>query len=133
MAFVHGRDTVVKLDGNDLSPFANSTDFSTEADVHDTTTYGKDWHTFVGGLKNGTGTISGIYDNTAAGPRAVLTPLLGSTVVWIFQPQGVGSGFAQSTGSVVIKTYNESSPVADMISWTCEIQFTDTMDSTDQP
>lgn len=134
MAFVHGKDTVVQLNSQDLSSFANSTDFSLEADSHDTTTYGKTWHTFFGGLKNGTSSISGIYDNGASSlsPRQILEPLLGTLVDYLFQPEGVGTGKAQSTGRVLITKYAESSPVADMVTWSVEVQFSDTMTSTAQ-
>lgn len=132
MAFVHGKDTVVTIDGNDISAFANSTDHSNEADSHDTTTYGKDWHTFQGGLKTGTMTVSGIYDNTASGPRAILQPLLGTVVTAVYQPDGAGTGKAQSTGDVLVTSYNESSPVADMVSWTSEWQISDTWNSANQ-
>lgn len=133
MAFVHGKDTVITLGGDDLSAYTNSTTHNRSADSHDVTTYGKDSHVFVGGLKNGTATIGGIYDNTAAtGPRAVIVPLLGTTTEFVFKPEGTGTGKPQDTVDVVVTAYNESSPVADMVQWTAELQFSDDVASTTQ-
>jgi hypothetical protein len=133
MGFVHGKDTYVSLDGDDLSTFTNSTTHNRSADTHDVTTYGKGAHVFQGGLKNGTATIGGIYDNTAVtGPRAVIRPLLGTTVEFVFRPEGTGSGKPQDTVDVVVNAYNESSPVADMVQWTAELQFSDDVASVAQ-
>lgn len=126
MAFVHGKDTYVSLDGSDLSEFTNNTEVPREADTHDVTTYGKSAHVFVGGLLTGTATLTGIYDNTAVtGPAAVIEPLLGTTVPFVFRPEGVGAGKPERSGDVVVKSYQESAPVADVVKWTCELQLSD--------
>lgn len=126
MGFVHGKNTSVSLDGKDLSAYTNTSASNRSADTHDITTYGKAAHVFQGGLKNGTGSIGGIYDNTALiGPAAVIKPLIGSTVQFIHRPDGVGAGKAQAKVDVVVNAYNESSPVADMVQWTAELTYSD--------
>lgn len=134
MAFVHGRNTVVKLNNVDLSAFTNSTSFGDETDTHDTTTYGRDRKTYAGGLGDGTITIGGTHDNGVSGPRATIKPLkaAGAAVPFVFRPDGTGSGKQQSTVNVIISSYNESAPVADMIAWTCEMQMTGALDETNQ-
>lgn len=133
MTFVHGKDTYVSLDGDDLSAFTNTTTYNRSADSHDVTTYGKGSHVFAGGLKNGTATIGGIYDNTAVtGPRAVIRPLLGTVVDFVFRPEGTGAGKPQDTVDVLVTAFNESSPVADMVQWTAELQLSDDVASTSQ-
>lgn len=133
MSFVHGKDTFISLDGDDLSAFCNTSTLTRSADTHDVTTYGKDDHVFAGGLGNGTCSIGGIYDNTAVtGPRAVVEPLVGTTVTLIRQPEGTGSGLPQDSVSVVVTNYVETSPVADMVTWTAELQLSDAIDSTAQ-
>lgn len=132
MAQQHGKDTVVTLDGDDLSAYANSVSYERSADSHDTTTYGKDSHVYTGGLKDGTCTIEGIYETGVSGPRAVIAPLLGTTVALVYKPEGTGSGKPQDTVDVVVTAYNESSPVADMIAWTCELQLSDDVATTSQ-
>lgn len=133
MAFVHGKNTEVDLDGNDLSAYCNNTEWSREADTHDTTTYGKDSKTYEGGLKDGTVTISGTYDNTAStGPKAVIEPLLGTKVPFVMRPEGTGTGRPERTVDVVVSSYEETLPVADMITWSAELQLSDDVTDTAQ-
>lgn len=133
MTFVHGKSTVIILDGDDLSAFTNTSSFERGADTHDVTTYGKNDHVFAGGLGMNSASMSGIYDNTAStGPRAVIEPLVGSTVTLIRRPEGTGSGKPQDSVSVVVQKYVETSPVADMVTWSCEMQCSDAVTSTTQ-
>lgn len=133
MALVHSKDTYVSLGSIDLSGYVSSSELSREADVHDVTTYGKDGHTYKGGLLNGTVKMEGFYDSsTSTGPRAVIRPLLGTTATFVRRPEGTGVGLPQDSCSVVVKTFVESSPVADMVKWTCDLQISDSVTSTTQ-
>lgn len=133
MAFIHGKGTVISLNGADLSAFVNESDLTRTSDSHDVTTYGKNSHVYQGGLLDGTASVSGIYDNTAVtGPRAVIEPLIGTVVELIRRPEGTGSGKPQDVVDVLVTSYQESSPVADMVTWTCELQCSDEVDSTPQ-
>lgn len=133
MAFVHGKNTFVSLDGEDLSQYANNSNMKTESDEHDTTTYGKTAHTYVGGLLKGSAGISGIYDNTAVtGPAAVLKPLVGQVVEMIRRPEGTGTGKPQEAVDVLVKDYDETSPVADMVTWAVTLTLSDTVTRTTQ-
>jgi hypothetical protein len=125
MAFVHGRDAVVTLNAVDLSTFTNKVEFSREAEAHDTTAFGKDSKTYAGGLRDAKVSMEGTYDNGAAGPEAIIQPLLGSTVAFIYKPEGAGSGLPIRTVNVVVTSYKESTEVANMIKWTCELQCSD--------
>ncbi len=126
MTFVHGKNTVVMLDSDSLSAYSNNTGLEVNADSHDTTTYGKEAHVFAGGLKGGTTTVSGIYDNTAmVGPAAVIKPLIGTVVELIFRPDGTGSGKAQTIVDVLVIKYTETAPVADMVTWAVDLQHSD--------
>lgn len=134
MAKKHGKSTVVKVNANDLSTYANASEFTRTADTHDTTTYGNDAHRYNGGLLDGKFVMSGLYDTTAVtGPRAVLVPLLGvdgTTVVR--QPEGAGVGKPQDSFSGVLNSYVESNPVADMVTWTSEWSVDGTVNSAPQ-
>lgn len=133
MSFVHGAQTVVKLDGSDLSLFTNTSEISREADNHDVTAYGATAHNYQGGLKDGTASMGGTYDNTAVtGPRAVIEPLVGEKVIFIRQPEGAGAGKPQDSATVVVTSYVETNPVADMITWTVEMQLSSAVDTTPQ-
>jgi hypothetical protein len=132
MAFTHGKLTYVSLNAVNLSTFANNTEYEKSADEHDVTTYGKNSHVFAGGLKGGKATISGVYDNGAAGPRATIEPLVGTVTELIHRPEGTGTGLPEDTVDVLVKSYKESAPVADMRMWTAELTFSDDVVSADQ-
>jgi hypothetical protein len=128
MSFVHGKNTYLSLDGKNLSAFTSASELSRSADIHDVTNYAgaaaENAHEYVGGLTDGKSTLSGTYDSTAVtGPRAVINPLIGSTVVLIRRPEGTGTGKPQDTVDVVVKDYVETSPVADMVKWSAELQL----------
>lgn len=132
MAFIHGKSLYVSLGGDNLSTYTNACDFGRTADSHDVTTYGKTSKTYAGGLLDGTATISGIYDSAAGGPRATIEPLLGTTVELVHRPEGTGTGKPQRAVDVVVTGYAESSPVADMVTWTCDLQMSDDVTDTTQ-
>lgn len=123
MAFQHGKSTVIKFATKDVSQYTQESELDRGADEHDVTGYGLDDHVVQGGLKKGNGSASGTYDNTAVtGPRAALEPLIGTTVAFIRQPEGTGSGKPQNSCQVLITGYKETNPVTDMIKW--EVRFT---------
>lgn len=132
MAFVHGKGAVVTIDGDDMSAFANNITFNRSADSHDVTTFGKSFHVFAGGLGNGTAEITGIYDDSATGPRTTIEPLIGTVVSLVYKPEGTGSTKPMDTVNVLVTAYEETVPVADMISWSCKLQLSDTVTTADQ-
>jgi hypothetical protein len=133
MPFVHGKDTFVSLDGDNLSAFSNTSELVRTGDSHDVTTFGQDAHVYNGGLTDGTSTLAGIYDSTAlTGPRAVIEPLIGTVVVLIRQPEGAGSGLPQDEVNVLVTSYTETNPVADMVTWAVELQLSGAVDSAAQ-
>ena len=122
------------IDAKDLSAFSNSFTFSRSADTHDVTTFGKNSKVYAPGLKDGTGKIEGIYDSTAVtGPGAVLRPLVGAAAVeLVYKPEGTGSGKPTATVDVLVTTYDEDAPVADMITFSAELQLSDDIADTTQ-
>lgn len=122
MAEAHGKETYVSLDGDDISTFTDTTTYNGGADEHDSTCYGADGHEFAaGGLKTGSITIGGKYITGATGPRAVIRPLIGTKVPFVYRPEGTGSTLPEDTATVFVKTYNQSSPVGDIVRWTAEL------------
>jgi hypothetical protein len=135
MAFVHGKGTAVTIDTDDLSVYSNSVTFGRTADTHEVTTFGKNSKVYAAGLKDGTATIEGIYDNTAlVSPGVILRPLVGAAAVPLtYKVEGTGASKPQSVVDVLVTSYEETAPVADMVTWTCELQFSDDIDDADQP
>lgn len=132
MAFVHGKSTYVSLNAVDLSAFSNTSTMSRKSDSHDVTTYGSNAHKFSGGLLDGSASLGGIYDNTASGPRDTIEPLIGTNVTFVRRPEGTGSGLPQDSVEVLVVDYVETSPVADMVTWTVELQLSGDVTSTNQ-
>lgn len=127
MSFVHGRKTKIMVNAVDLSIYTKTTSFEDSVTTHDITTYGptRERKSYSAGLGDGKITISGTHNNAAAGPRATLKPLMvaKAEVPFVFMPEGTGTGKQQSLVSVIVMSYNESSPVDDMIQWTAELQM----------
>jgi len=133
MSFVHGKSTFVSLDGKNLSTFATESEMERNADKHDVTTFGKDSHVYQGGLGDGTSGMKGVYDNTAVtGPRAVIEPLIGTVVTFIRRPEGTGAGRPQDSVPVLVEKYTETNPVADMVTWSVDLQLAGDVASTVQ-
>lgn len=132
MAEAHGKETYVSLDGDDISTFTNNTTFERESDEHDSTCYGVDDKEVVGGLRGGKVTIGGKYITGATGPAAVIEPLLGTKVTFIYRAEGTGTGLPQKSCTVLVKSYNQSSPVADIVRWTAELTISGAVTPTTQ-
>lgn len=131
MAKVHGKVTVIKVGMQTVK--GTTSQWERGADSHDVTEYGDDDHVFNGGLGTSTFTISGLYDSTAVtGPRAVLEPAVGTIVELTRQPEGTGSGKAQDVVDALLTKYVETSPVADMVTWSADFTGSGAVDSTAQ-
>lgn len=132
MAFTHSKDTVIILGGNDISEFCNTSSLERSATSHDVTTYGKDAKVKQGGLKDGSTSIGGWYDNTAAGPHDIIDPMVGTVVEMIRRPEGTGSGLPQQTVDVLVQNYVETAPIDDIIQWTAALELSDDVVSANQ-
>lgn len=134
MAFIHGKDTLITVDSNDLSAFTKSSEISFSTDSHDVTTYGAVGHAYQGGLTDGSFSMEGVYDDGATSPRDILQPIqvAGAVVAIIRQPEGAGTTLAQDSFNGLCTSYEESSPVDDMITWTAEFSISGTVTSTPQ-
>lgn len=121
MPEAHGKDTFVSLDGDDISTFTDNTTFEREADEHDSTAYGMDDKEVVGGLRGGKVTIGGKYVSGATGPAAIIEPRLGTKVAFVYRAEGTGPGLPEKSCTTLVKSYNQSSPVANIVRWTAEL------------
>lgn len=133
MAEVHNKNTVVLLDGDNISTFLNDSDWTRSPDSHDLTTYGKSDHVHKGGLGDGSTDLSGKYDDSATdSPRAIIEPLVGTNVTLIYRPEGTGSGLPQRSVDVLVGEYKETGPVANYRMWTCKLEHSDAVTLTTQ-
>lgn len=134
MAFVHSTDTVITIDGDDISVYTNTSSWEDSSDKLDVTCYGANRKAYSYGLGDGKFTMGGVYDNTAAGPKAILEAIkdAGALVTLIRRAEGTGSGLPQESVAVLVEKYTESSPVADNIAWTCDLQMSGDITRTTQ-
>lgn len=130
---LHGKDTYFGVEDSaattvrNVSPSCNSVGFARQNDTHDNTTFGATGHTFIAGLTNGKITLNGLWDKTAdVGSQTVFNSLLGqgtTTVGWEYGPEGNSSGKVKYSGECVLESYEESAPVADLVSFTAVLQI----------
>lgn len=136
MAFIHGKNTVVLWNADNLSAFTESTDWNDSTDAEDVTTYGptRTRKSYGASLGDGKVTCQGTSDDGAAGPAKILEPLkdAGALVTFTFRPKGTGPGLPQKLVSVIITAFNVSSPVAGFSKWTCEMQMSGDINRADQ-
>jgi len=134
MAGNHSRLTVVKIDAVDISAYTNTAEMSDETDMNETTCFGAVRKAYAAGLGDGTFTIGGVHDNGATGPRKKLKAVKAGlvAVVFLYQPNGTGTGKQQSSVSVFVKSYVDTSAVQDVVRWKAVLQMTGALDETDQ-
>lgn len=133
MATIHGKDAAFLLEDSAASTLRNISDqltsisFSRANDTHDTTTFGKEGHTFIAGLTNGTITIEGFWDKTATtGSATVLDSLMGLdnvTVGWEYGPEGNVAPGVKYSGECILASLDFSEPVADLVTFTAQLQI----------
>lgn len=127
-----GEAAVLLVNAVDISAFIDTVTFTQSGDKLDITTFGNTGHRKRGGLTDGTIAIGGVYDTTTSGPHDVLKPLLNTVVAFDWRPEGTGAGKPKATGSVLVQTYVESSPVADIVRWTSTLEIDGTVTDANQ-
>lgn len=145
MTTSHGRLTVIKVTAAspaptgaiDISVYCNTSSFNLVRDSHDSTTYGATGHTYADGLTNHTFSLGGVYDtSTTTSPHAIFAALMSSTGGQLIsierQVEGTGSGKPKETFNALLTGYVETSPVADLVSWTGDFQVSGAITSTTQ-
>jgi hypothetical protein len=85
MAKFAAIDHKITVAGTDFSTNLNSVELSLNADELETTAFGNNWRTRIGGLKTGTVTLNFMQDFGAGSVDAILNPLLGSIATVVIQ------------------------------------------------
>jgi len=136
VAFIHGKNTIVKWGATDLSVYTESTDFNDGVAAEKVTTYGptRTRESYGASLGDGKITCKGTSDDGVTGPAKVLQPLMdaGNPVTFTFWPKGSGAGKPSTVVDVIITAFNISQPVSGYAKWTCEMQMTGPITRTDQ-
>lgn len=130
MAFVAAKNSAFKLDNAagslvDISAYIDSIGgIANTTDMLDTTTFGAASKTFVGGLRNGdTISLSGKWDTPI---NTQISALLGATTSSTFEysPAGTTAGLVKISGECFVASYEVSSSVADLVTFTVSLQVT---------
>lgn len=132
MAAKHGKSAQVYMGSTELSAYCDQLDLSIDVDTGETSTFGVGWKTYLAGLIGSTLSLSGKYDGTAStGPAAQLMAGITGGTAWSFKhfPGGSASGQRQNTFSGFVTNYTESSPVADIVTFSAEILVSGTVTS----
>lgn len=87
-------DYKVTINGTNLSTALNSVELSIESDDLETTAFGSEWRSRIGGLKTGSVTLSFLQDFGAGAVDATLYPLFNTLATVVVTPT---SGTVTST------------------------------------
>ena len=130
MAFVAARSSSFKLDNaagslTDISAYVDSVSgIANTTDMAETTTFGSTSKTFQGTLRNGdTISVSGKWDATL---NTQITALLGlsTSSTFDYSPAGTAASTPKVTGECFVSSYEVSSSVADLVTFSLSLQIT---------
>ena len=124
--FYHGKSTNFSLDdtggtSRDISDVLVSVDFPEIVETGETTAFGATSKSYIVGLRDATISISGLWDATVDGYIIGTEP---ATRTFIFGPAGSTSGYVKYTGECILTNYSVSSPVADVVTFSLDLQCT---------
>lgn len=108
MAFGHGKNIKVYVNGNDLTGYFDTIDQAGTAKTAEVTTFGALAETFIAGILGGTISADGFFDGSANAVDAILSSILGGTTRWCWYPQddvlgGFGYGMLAINTSYTVK------------------------------
>ena len=114
MAKFAATDYKIVVGGVNLSTNLNSVELSIEADDLETTAFGGEWRTRVGGLKTGSITLSFLQDFGAGSVDATLYPLFNTLATVVITPT---SGTVNSTNPsyTAVALVNQYMPFASSV------------------
>jgi hypothetical protein len=122
----HGKSAQITINTKDISPYVTSVTFQRGNDTHDVTTFGSLAHSYIAGLIDGQVTINGLWDKTAlVGSEVVFNSMVGTAAgyAFVYGPEGSTVGNVKYTGTVVLDNYSESTPVADLVTFTAQLKI----------
>jgi len=124
--FVHGKSTDFELDdtggtSRSLSNVLTSVDFPETIATATTTAFGATSDSFIVGIRSATISVSGLWDATIDGYIIGTEP---ATRSFIFGPAGSTSSNVKYTGECILTNYAISNPVADVVTFTLDLQVT---------
>jgi len=126
--FVHGKNAQFVLGATNLSDTLNEISMPREIETAETTTFGTQDKTYIVGLSDATVSLSGMFDATAdSAISAIITNLKSGSIAsasFTYGPSGSAGGKPRFTGNALVTSYELSSPVGDIVTYSLELQVT---------
>jgi hypothetical protein len=120
MAFVHGSDSGIVVDGTTISAYVDSVSHNRSVDTAETSAFTNNDKTFIAGLEDGSFDLSGHWDTAA--DTALDGCFDSASVSLIYGPAGVTSGLVKYTATCFVTSYQIVSNVGDRTNWTGSFQ-----------
>jgi len=126
--FKHGKNAQFELAGTNLSTTLNEISLPREIETAETTAFGDQDKTYIVGLSDATVSLSGMFDattNTAI--NSIITNLKSGSIAsasFTYGPSGSAASSPKFTGNALVTSYEISSPVGDVITYSLELQCT---------
>jgi predicted secreted protein len=132
MAQRHGKSGFFQLDDTggtlrNISAYAQEITMSRELSTAEVTTFGDGSRDYLAGIKDGTISISGVFDDAATtGVDIVVGGDLAAvaTRTWEYGPHGNTSGYIKYTGECIITSYETTTNFDDAVMFSLELQIT---------
>lgn len=122
MAFVHGKNTAVVMNGYNLSGYLQEAEIEDATESLENTCFGATAKGFQGGLDDGSFSASGLFDGTVGAVDEVLMAAKGvSGTLFTFAPAGLGTaGLPVKIFKALNTSYNASSSVGELVAVSVE-------------
>lgn len=123
MAFTHGKETKVYVNGHNLTDMFRSASIAGSVEAAEATTFGNTSKAYVVGLKDATLSLEGLFDGAVDKVDAVLQPILGAAKsVWNVLQAGDAFGNRGDGIRGDETAYNIDSPLDGVVGVTAEVQ-----------
>ena len=126
--FRHGKNVKVFVDEFDFSAYFTDMTATTTVETAETSTFGSSAKEYIAGLKDGTVSLSGMFEGTAdTGTDDYFSGILGSATKQkvIVAPEGHANGYRAVMLQADDTSYEVSSAIADVVQASAEFQSSD--------
>jgi hypothetical protein len=122
--FRHGKSVNVFIDEYDFSSYFNDMSATSNLEPTETTAFGSSAKTYIAGLRDGTISLSGMFEGTTTGTDVWFEGVMGLTTKQniIVAPEGHGLGNVATVANSDDTSYEVSGSVGDLVMTSAEFQ-----------
>lgn len=122
--FRHGKSVNVFIDKYDFSTYFNDMTASAMQEPVETSAFGSSAKTYIAGLKDGTISLSGMFEGTTTGTDVFFDTVMGSATKQniIVAPEGHALGYVATVANSDDTSYEVSGSVGDLVKTSAEFQ-----------